>query len=92
MFIDDTRVLRAMAGKSRQRILTTIEKGVKNPGKIGRELGMPRSTVEKHLRLLVAAGVVEKKPILTPENRLGLSYEIMPIAYRIRAALNEEKP
>lgn len=87
MFIDDTRVLRAMAGESRQRILTTVEEGVKNPGKIGRKLGMPRSTVEKHLRVLVSAGVVEKKPILTPENRLGLSYEIMPIAYRIRDAL-----
>lgn len=56
------KILKALACKSRLEILECIRKGVSNPGGIARKLRRHRSTVEKHLRVLLAAKVVEKVP------------------------------
>ncbi len=89
MFVDDFKVFRAMGSEPRQKILGAIEKGVKNPAKICRELGMPRSTIEKHIRVLLDAGLVKKVPVLNELNRISVSNEIEELAYRLREKINK---
>ena len=54
-----------------------------------RELGMPRSTVEKRLMVLPGAGAVERVPTLNPRGQLSISYRINDVAFRLRSALEE---
>lgn len=89
LFTERIDVFKAMGSESRQKILGAIERGVDNPGRIALELGMPRSTVEKHLRVMMRAGVVEKVPVLDEEGHISVRYEINRVAYRLRDALKE---
>lgn len=84
MFVKDVEVFKAMGSEPRQQILGVIEKGIKNPGQIGVELTMPRSSVEKHLRILLDAGLVSKVPVLNELDRISVSYEINPLAFKLR--------
>jgi DNA-binding transcriptional ArsR family regulator len=59
------RALKALADKSRLEILECIQNGVSNPGEMAKKLNRHRSTIEKHLRVLLKAGIVEKVPSLT---------------------------
>jgi DNA-binding transcriptional ArsR family regulator len=70
------RFLKALADRSRLRILDCIRKEVANPGDIARKLGRHRSTVEKHLRVLLNAGIVEKVPSLSKAGQLSIRYKI----------------
>ncbi len=70
------RFLKALADKSRLRILECIGQGVSNPGEIARRLDRHRSTVEKHLRVLLKAKIVEKVPSLTEAGQLSIRYKI----------------
>jgi len=70
------RVLKAFADKSRLQILECVQKGVSNPGEMARELKRHRSTVEKHLRVLLAANIVEKVPSLNKRGQLSIRYKI----------------
>jgi len=70
------KILRALASKSRLQILECIQKGVSNPGQMARELKRHRSTIEKHLRVLLAAKIVEKIPSLSKGGQLTIRYEI----------------
>jgi DNA-binding transcriptional ArsR family regulator len=68
---DLKRVLeKALADRSRLQILECIQKDVSNPGDIARKLDRHRSTVEKHLRVLLKAGIVQKVPSLTEKASL----------------------
>jgi DNA-binding transcriptional ArsR family regulator len=87
MFISKVDVFKAMISEPRQLILRTIDRGIRNLSGIAHELGTPRSTVEKHLRVLLRAGIVEKLPTLDERGRLNVKYEIKNVAYRLRAAL-----
>ncbi len=69
-------LLKAFADAGRLQILGCIQRGVSNPGEISRELNRHRSTVEKHLRVLLKAGIVEKVPSLTESGQLSLRYRI----------------
>ena len=88
MFTKKIAPFKAMGSESRQLILGVMEKGATNPGKIGRELGMPRSTVEKHIRILLKARLVNKIPILNEQDRISVSYEINPVVFRLREVLD----
>jgi len=68
--------LKAMASKSRLQILECMQKGVSNPGDIAKELKRHRSTVEKHLRVLLATNIIEKVPSLTRRGHLTIRYKI----------------
>ncbi|WXG43719.1 MAG: helix-turn-helix domain-containing protein [Promethearchaeati archaeon SRVP18_Atabeyarchaeia-1] len=70
------RMLRALASKSRLQILECIQKGVANPGEISKELKRHRSTIEKHLRVLLAAKMVQKVPSLNNGGQLTVRYSI----------------
>lgn len=69
-------LLKALADKSRLQILECIQKGTSNPGEIAKKLNRHRSTVEKHLRVLLRAGIVEKVPSLTEGGQLAIRYKI----------------
>lgn len=69
------RILKALASKSRLQILECIQKGMSNPGEMARELRRHRSTIEKHLRILLAANIVEKVPSLTKGGQLTIRYK-----------------
>ncbi|MFB0543722.1 MAG: ArsR/SmtB family transcription factor [Candidatus Bathyarchaeia archaeon] len=58
---------KALDNETRLQILDSIERSISNPGVIASRLDRPRSTVEKHLRVLRSAGLVEKIPALNPE-------------------------
>lgn len=70
------KLLKALADKSRLQILECIRKGVSNPGEIAKRLKRHRSTIEKHLRVLLAANIVEKVPSLTKGGQLSIRYKI----------------
>jgi len=66
--IEETaKLLKALADKTRLKILECIQTGVSNPGDMAGKLKRHRSTVEKHLRVLLKAGIIEKVPSLTKD-------------------------
>jgi DNA-binding transcriptional ArsR family regulator len=71
-----SRLLKAFVDVGRLQILECIQRGISNPGEISRELNRHRSTVEKHLRVLLKAGIVEKVPSLTKSGQLSIRYRI----------------
>jgi DNA-binding transcriptional ArsR family regulator len=83
------RLLKALGDRSRLQIVECIQGGISNPGKIARSLDRHRSTVEKHLRVLLRAGIVEKVPSLTSQGHLSISYKIAENASRLLAAVKE---
>jgi DNA-binding transcriptional ArsR family regulator len=70
------RLLKALADKSRLQILECIQNQVANPGEIAKKLDRHRSTVEKHLRVLLKAGIVEKVPSLPKAGQLSIRYKV----------------
>lgn len=70
------RVFRALGSRSRLRILECLRRDVTNPGEIARELKRPRATIEKHLRVLVTAEVIEKVPSLSKSGNLTIRYRV----------------
>jgi DNA-binding transcriptional ArsR family regulator len=83
------KILKALADRSRLQILECIEKGISNPGEIAGKLDRHRSTVEKHLRVLLKAGIVEKVPSLTKAGHLSVQYRIRDKATQILAKIRE---
>lgn len=82
-------VFKALGSDSRLQILYCIEEGVTNPGEIAHKLDRPRSTVEKHLRVLLRAGLVEKIPDLSPKGQLRVTYRVKDVTFRLRKALRD---
>lgn len=80
-------VFKALGSESRLRILECIEEGVTNPGEIAKKLERPRSTIEKHLRVLLRAGLVEKVPDLNPKGNLRVIYRVNEVTHRLRKSL-----
>lgn len=66
-----------MGNLTRLQILDSIEAGVSNPGEIAMSIGRYRSAVEKHLQVLLEAGVVEKVPALGVSGSLTIRYRIL---------------
>ena len=83
------RLLKALGDRSRLQIVECIQEGTSNPGKIARSLDRHRSTVEKHLRVLLKAGIVEKVPLLTAQGHLSISYKITANAAKLFTAIKE---
>ena len=73
------RVFSALGNETRLEILNMIEKNISNPGEIAQRKNMPRSTIEKHFRVMLAAGAVNKIPSLSPEGQLRVYYKITDI-------------
>lgn len=83
------KILKALASISRLQILDCIQKGISNPGEIARELRRHRSTIEKHLSILVAANIVEKVPSLTKGGQLTIRYRIKEQVKGLLTAIQE---
>ena len=83
------KFLKALADKSRLQILDWIQKGIANPGDIAKKLDRNRSTVEKHLRVLLNAGIVEKVPSLTKEGHLCICYRVRENARELLNKIQE---
>jgi DNA-binding transcriptional ArsR family regulator len=83
------KLLKALADKSRLQILACIHKGVSNPGEIAKKLKRHRSTIEKHLRVLLAANIVEKVPSLTKGGQLAIRYKTRDNANELLVAVQK---
>ncbi|MFW9854718.1 MAG: ArsR/SmtB family transcription factor [Candidatus Thorarchaeota archaeon] len=70
-----SEVFSALGNEGRLRILQAIKRGTSNPGELSRLLGLPRSTVEKNIRILARANLLEKKPGLSPKGQLRVYYQ-----------------
>ena len=70
------KTLKALASKSRLQILECLQRGISNPGDMAKELKRHRSTIEKHLRVLLAANIIEKVPSLTKGGQLAIRYNM----------------
>jgi DNA-binding transcriptional ArsR family regulator len=70
------RFLKALGDKSRLQILECISNQVANPGEIAKKLDRHRSTVEKHLSVLLKTGIIEKVPSLTKAGQLSIRYKV----------------
>jgi len=79
-------ILKALADKSRLQILDCIKEGSSNPNEIAKKLKRHRSTM-KNLRVLLAAGIVEKLPSLTKGGQLTIRYKIRDSASELLAAI-----
>ncbi|HUU77749.1 MAG TPA: ArsR family transcriptional regulator [candidate division Zixibacteria bacterium] len=53
-------LLKAFASTSRLEIIDCIQKGITKPGEIALKLNKHRSTIDKHLKILVEADVVKR--------------------------------
>jgi DNA-binding transcriptional ArsR family regulator len=82
-------ILKALADKSRLQMLDCIRRGITNPGEISRELNRHRSTVEKHLRVLLNAGIVQKVPSLTEQGQLSIRYKLTASAEELLTRIRE---
>ncbi|HVP40672.1 MAG TPA: helix-turn-helix domain-containing protein [Candidatus Krumholzibacteriaceae bacterium] len=83
------KLLNALASKTRLQILELIRKGTSNPGAMARKLNRHRSTVEKHLRVLLAARIVEKVPSLSKGGQLTIQYKISEGAVELLSVVQE---
>jgi DNA-binding transcriptional ArsR family regulator len=83
------KLLKALADKSRLQILDCIQKGISNPGDIAKKLDRHRSTVEKHLRVLLNANIVEKISSLTKGGHLCVCYKIQDGAVELLNKIRE---
>jgi DNA-binding transcriptional ArsR family regulator len=75
-YVPTETVLKALASKARLEILECIQKGMSNPGEMAGKLSRHRSTIEKHLRVLLTAKIVKKVPSLTNDNHLTIRYNL----------------
>ena len=75
-YVPTETVLKALASKARLEILECIQKGMSNPGEIAAKLSRHRSTIEKHLKVLLTAKIVKKVPSLTEDNHLTIRYNL----------------
>lgn len=66
----------ALASAVRLEILDCISKEIANPGEIAEKLDSHRSSVEKHLKILANAGIIEKKPSLNQKGQLSIRYAL----------------
>jgi len=83
------KILKALACKSRLQILDCIRSGVSNPGEMDGKLKRHRSTIEKHLRVLLSARIVEKVPSLSKGGQLMIRYKIRGDAKKLLARIQE---
>ncbi|MBN1330114.1 MAG: winged helix-turn-helix transcriptional regulator [Candidatus Heimdallarchaeota archaeon] len=86
---DIATFLSAIANERRLQILEKIQLGVSNPGELSRSLNLGRSTIEKHLRVMVAGKVLEKDAGLSSEGQLRIYYKITERAKSILEQLNK---
>ncbi|MBN1330132.1 MAG: winged helix-turn-helix transcriptional regulator [Candidatus Heimdallarchaeota archaeon] len=73
---DLANFLNALANERRLLILEKIEQEVSNPGELSRSLNLGRSTIEKHLRVMVSGNVLEKNAGLSSEGQLRIYYKM----------------
>jgi DNA-binding transcriptional ArsR family regulator len=83
------KILRALASKSRLQILECIQNGVANPGDMAKELKRHRSTIEKHLKVLLVADIVQKIPALNTSGQLTIRYDIHDSMKSLLARIQE---
>ena len=83
------KILKALACKSRLQILDCIRSGVSNPGEMAGKLKRHRSTIEKHLRVLLAARIAEKVPSLSKGGQLMIRYKIREDAKELLTRIQE---
>jgi len=83
------KILKAFADKSRLQILEYIQAGISRLGEMSRKLDRHRSTIEKHLNILLAAKIVEKVPSLTERGHLSVRYRITRNAEEVVIAIQE---
>lgn len=83
------KLLKALADKSRLKILQCLQEGICNPGEIAGRLDRHRSTIEKHLRVLRAANIVEKVPSLNETGQLSIQYRIRENAIGLLETIQE---
>jgi len=83
------KTLKALASKSRLQILECLQRGISNPGDMAKELKRHRSTIEKHLRVLLAANIIEKVPSLTKGGQLTIRYNMRKNANELLVRIQE---
>jgi len=83
------KLLKALADKSRLQILECIQSDVSNPGEMAKKLNRHRSTIEKHLRVLLQARIVEKVPSLTKGGQLSVRYKVRDGARELLSTIQE---
>ena len=88
-FEKSEKILKALADRSRLQILECIQEGISNLGEIAEKLKRHRSTVEKHLRVLLAVNIVEKTPSLTKSGQLTIRYKMRDNTSQLLAAIQD---
>ena len=96
-YISEERLFSALASSIRLEILDTISNGFANHGEIAEKLNLHRSSIEKHLHILVVAGIIEKEPSLNKKGQLSVKYrtkanlsELLSVANGIIKVHNEK--
>ncbi|MFW9924528.1 MAG: ArsR/SmtB family transcription factor [Candidatus Thorarchaeota archaeon] len=80
-------LMKAFSSATRLQILDCLQRGINNSGKIAKELGLHRSTIEKHMKVLEEANVVKKIPSLTEKSQLTVIYSLQKNANVILATI-----
>jgi len=69
-------ILKALSSKTRVAVIEEVKNGREHPEDIARALELKRQSVDKHLLLLNALGIVERDAIFPPEGRPRILYRL----------------
>lgn len=70
------KILKAIASKSRLKILECIREGISEPNEIATRLKLSSSTTNQHLKILMASKVIRKTLSQGGGTQLTINYEI----------------
>jgi len=69
-------ILKALSSTTREAVIEELKKGREHPEDIARALKLKRQSVDKHLLLLNALGIVERDAVFPPEGRPRILYRL----------------
>ncbi|MFQ5892032.1 MAG: ArsR/SmtB family transcription factor [Candidatus Methanofastidiosia archaeon] len=86
--MEKCRIFNALSNEYRIRILDFLKRGDARPHEIEKELGLTRSGLERHLKVLLEEGFIKKKAFLV-RGKVRLNYCLEKNVDRFLEALEE---
>ncbi|MHA2105831.1 MAG: ArsR/SmtB family transcription factor [Candidatus Hodarchaeales archaeon] len=84
------KILSSLGNEKRLQIIKLIETEITNPGKIAIEMGIPRTTVEKHIKMLYNNKLIEKIPTLNQKGHLQVNYKNTELLIELLKVIEEK--
>jgi len=70
------KILKTLASGNRLRIIDHISRGISDPNEIAQALKRSRTTIEQHLKLLLAEKIIQKVESISAGGQVQILYKI----------------